>query len=236
MKFSIVAPMLTAAAFALFSTPIMAAGDAAKGERIARKCKSCHTLDEGGKNGLGPNLYGILGRASGSVEGYKYSAALADGGIVWTDSMFNDFVLKPKKAVPGTKMSFKGIRKAIQREELLAYFQTLGAQTADVEMGDVQAGMEVAEKHCTVCHSFEEGGRLVFGPNLFGIAGQPAAEIEGFGYSEALAGSGLVWTDTNLVGFLADPEGFVPGTTARFPGLEAAQDKSDILAYIKSLN
>lgn len=223
-------------AIAILSAPAYAAGDAAKGEKIAKKCKACHSLDEGGKNGLGPNLYGVLGRAAGSVEGYKYSAVLADGAIVWTEPMFSDFVLKPKKAVPGTKMSFKGIKKATQREDLLAYFQTLGAQTGEAEIGNVEAGLAVAKKHCVVCHSFEQGGRLVFGPNLFGITGQPAAAIAGFGYSEALASSGLVWTDTNLVGFLADPEGFLPGTTARFPGLDAAQDKADILAYLKSLN
>ncbi|MEE9427638.1 MAG: c-type cytochrome [Paracoccaceae bacterium] len=237
MKVTIIVKMLAAGVMLMATGQTVAAGDAAKGEKVAKKCKACHTMDEGGKNGLGPNLYGILGRQAGGVEGFKYSGAMLDSEIIWDAATFNDFVLKPKSIVPGTKMSFKGVKKATQREDLLAYFQTL--QSADATepeaVGNVEEGIKVAEKHCVVCHTFEEGGKVVFGPNLFGIAGQPAAAIEGFRYSEALSSSGLTWTDVNLVGFLADPEGFVPGTTARFPGLKTAGEKADILAYMKSL-
>jgi cytochrome c len=237
MKISKVLPILMGLALAFAASQAIATGDPVKGERVAKKCKACHTMKEGGKNGLGPNLFGVLGQEAGVVEGFKYSAAMAESGIVWDDATFNDFVLKPNKVVPGTKMSFKGVKKATQREDLLAYFQTLrGADAAATAPGgNAEAGIKVAEKHCTVCHTFEAGGKVVFGPNLFGIAGQPAAAIDGFRYSDALSSSGLTWTDINLVGFLADPEGFIPGTTARFPGLKSAQDKSDILAYIKSL-
>ena len=237
MKISKLVPVCIAGAIALMSSPALAAGDATKGEKIAKKCKACHTLNEGGKNGLGPNLFGILGQPAGASEGYKYSRAMSASGIVWDDVTFTDFVLNPEKVVADTKMSFRGIKKATQREDLLAYFRTLqieGSVQAD-PVGNVEDGMRVAEKHCVVCHSFEEGGKVVYGPNLFGIAGQSAAAVEGFRYSEALKNSGLTWTDTNLIGFLANPEQFVDGTTARFPGLKSAKKRADILAYMKTL-
>lgn len=237
MKFSRLVLALTAGTIALMSFQALAAGDADKGKKVAKKCKTCHTLNEGGKDRLGPNLYGVLGRTAGTKDGYKFSKAMAGSGLVWDDAAFTDFVFKPKKVVPGTKMSFGGVKKATQRQDLLAYFKTLGSADAaeTVPAGNVEDGIKVAEKHCTVCHSFEKGGKVVFGPNLFDMAGKPAAAIEGFRYSQALKGSGLTWTDINLVGFLANPEQFLPGTTARFPGLKSAQDKADILAYMKSL-
>jgi len=237
MKISKLVLVCIAGAIALMSSPALAAGDATKGEKIAKKCKACHTLNEGGKNGLGPNLFGILGQPAGASEGYKYSRAMSASDVVWDDVTFTDFVLNPEKVVADTKMSFRGIKKATQREDLLSYFRTLrieGSVQAG-PVGNVEDGMRVAEKNCVVCHSFEEGGKVVYGPNLFGIAGQPAAAVEGFRYSEALKNSGLTWTDTNLIGFLANPEQFVEGTTARFPGLKTAKKRADILAYMKTL-
>jgi cytochrome c len=237
MKISKLFPIYIAGAIALMSSLALAAGDVARGEKIAKKCKACHTLNEGGKNKLGPNLFGILGQPVGARKGYKYSRAMSASDFVWDDATFTDFVLNPKKVVTGTKMSFKGIKKAAQREDLLAYFQTLRIE-GNVRvgpLGNVEDGMRVAEKHCVVCHSFEKGGKVVYGPNLFGIAGQPAAAVEGYRYSEALKSSGLTWTDTNLIGFLANPERFVEGTTARFPGLKSARQRADILAYMKTL-
>ena len=212
------------------------ASDVAKGKKLAKKCKACHTMNEGGKNRLGPNLYNVLGRAAGAVEGYKYSKAMKASGLTWDDVTFTEYITKPKKVVKGTKMSFKGFKKAAQREDLLAYFKTLRSGVQEqASTGNVKAGIKVAEKHCAVCHTFEKGGNVLFGPNLFDIAGKPAAAIDGFKYSEALKSSGLTWTDKNLVGFLSDPEGFLKGTTARFPGLKSAKEKSNVLAYLKSL-
>ena len=237
MMISKLVSICIAGAIALVSSQALAAGDVAKGEKIAKKCKACHTLTEGGKNGLGPNLFGILGQPAGASEGYKYSSAMSASGIIWDDATFIDYVLNPKKAVAGTKMSFRGIKKASQREDLLAYFQTLQTEGSVQAgpVGNVEDGIRVAEKYCVVCHSFEEGGKVVYGPNLFGIAGQPAAAVEGFRYSEALKNSELTWTDTNLIGFIANPEQFVEGTTARFPGLKSAKQRADILAYMKTL-
>lgn len=236
MKLKNILSMCAISAVLAFSFDVMAAGDADKGKKLAKKCTACHTLTKGGKNRLGPNLYNILDKPAGTVDGYKYSDAMKSSGVTWDQSTFLDFIAKPKKVVKGTKMSFSGLKKATQRADLLAYFETLrdGDSTQSLT-GNVEDGKVVAVKHCNVCHSFEKGGKVIFGPNLFDMAGKPAASIDGFKYSDALKSSGLVWTDKNLVGFLANPEQFLPGTTARFPGLKSAKDKADILAYMKSL-
>lgn len=221
--------------FMMAGTSALAAGDAEKGKKIAKKCKACHTLQEGGKNGLGPNLFGILDKKAGTVEGYKYSNALLASGITWDATTFVDFITKPKKVIKGTKMSFRGIKKDGQRADLLAYFKTLRTETTESEShGTVEAGRVVATNHCVVCHTFKKGGRMVYGPNLFGIYGQPAGAIPGYTYSDALRNSGLVWNDKNLAEFVSNPEQFLPGTKARFPGLKSAQDKADVLEYLKS--
>ncbi len=218
------------------STSAAFAGDAVAGKRIAKKCVACHTLNKGGKNKLGPNLYGILFDEAGKKEGYKYSKALSASGLVWDEHTFLEFVTKPKKKVKGTKMSFRGLKKSSQRTDLLTYFKTLEPENGVVGVvGDAASGEVIAGKVCAVCHSFEKGGKVVYGPNLFDIYGKPAAAIEGYKYSTALENSGLIWTGKNLAGFVSDPENFVKGTKARFPGIRSEKDKADILAYIKTL-
>lgn len=225
-----------AGAVLLMASGAVYADDVDKGKKLAKKCKGCHTLNEGGKNRLGPNLYGILDQPAGKVKGYRYSKAMAASNIVWNSHNFIDFIKKPKKFLKGTKMGYAGLKKATQRADLLAYFETLRSEDINkVAAGNAVDGKRVAKKHCIVCHSFEEGGKVIFGPNLFNMAGKPAAQIKGFKYSRALKNSKLVWTDDNLLGFVANPEQFLKGTTARFPGLKTAKQKADILAYMKSL-
>ncbi len=236
MKLNNILSICAIGALLVLSSNAMAAGDAVKGKKLAKKCAVCHTLTEGGKNRLGPNLFNILGNPAGNVKGYKYSEAMKSSGITWDQSTFLDFIAKPKKVVKGTKMSFSGLKKATQRTDLLAYFETLrSGDSVQGLIGNAEDGKMVAVKHCNVCHTFEKGGKVIFGPNLFGIAGKPAASVEGYKYSDALKASGLTWTDVNIVGFVANPEQFLPGTTARFPGLKSAKDKADILAYMKTM-
>jgi len=104
------------------TSPALAEGDAAAGEKVYKKCKTCHSL-EAGKNKLGPNLAGIFGRQAGSVEGYKYSAAMASSGIVWDEATLDAFLAKPKDVVPKTKMAFAGLKKEDQRHDLIAYLK-----------------------------------------------------------------------------------------------------------------
>ena len=97
-----------------------AEGDAAKGKKVFNKCKTCHSL-EAGKNKIGPSLQGLFGRTAGSVEGFKYSDAMVESGIVWDEETIELFVTKPKDMMPGTKMVFTGLKKEDQRKDLVAY-------------------------------------------------------------------------------------------------------------------
>lgn len=113
--------MLTIPAFA------NAAGDAAKGEKVFRKCKACHVVGEGAENRVGPMLNGIVGRTVASVDGFKYSAALealnADGAT-WTPEELDAFLTKPRDYAKGTKMTFAGLRKEEDRTDIIAYLAT----------------------------------------------------------------------------------------------------------------
>ena len=78
------------------------AQDAALGEKTFLKCKACHQIGEGARNGVGPNLNGLIGRKSGSVEGYSYSEANKASGLTWDEDTFRDYIKNPKAKVPGT--------------------------------------------------------------------------------------------------------------------------------------
>ncbi len=216
----------------------MAAGDIAKGKKLAKKCTTCHTLQKGGKNRLGPNLFGIFGSPAASVKGYKYSKAMAASGIIWDEAALTEFLAQPKKFVKGTKMSFAGLKNAKQRAGLVAYFKSLtdaAPVPAQMAPGDATAGKIVAISQCKVCHSFDKGGKIIFGPNLFGVYGKPAGAVAGYNYSKAMLESGITWTDATLIEFLASPEQFVKGTKARFPGVKSAKKRADLIAYLKTL-
>ena len=95
-------------------------GDVKKGKKVFNKCKACHKLKEG-KNGTGPSLYAVFGRTAGTIDGFKYSPAMAESGIVWTAETLAAFVKNPKTYVPKNKMSFRGLRKDADIENLIAY-------------------------------------------------------------------------------------------------------------------
>ena len=120
---------LALAALAILVMPLVipmgalhAEGDAAKGKKVFRKCKACHSLEEG-KNKVGPHLYALFGRAAGSLEDFKYSDAMKASEIVWDEESLDAFLTKPKDFVPGTKMVFPGLKKEAQRRDLIAYLK-----------------------------------------------------------------------------------------------------------------
>ncbi|NQU60473.1 MAG: cytochrome c family protein [Rhodospirillales bacterium] len=119
------ATLALAATMALASGSAMAAGDAAKGKKVFKKCKACHTIDKGGPNRVGPNIFDIAGKPAGKVAGYKYSGAMKASGVTWDDASLDKFLLKPKKFIKGTKMSFNGLKKESQRADLIAYLKSI---------------------------------------------------------------------------------------------------------------
>ena len=97
-------------------------GDPAKGQKVFRKCASCHTVDKGGKTKSGPNLWGVVGADVAASGGYKkYSKALRGHGGQWTPARLDAFLTKPRKDVPGTRMTFAGLKKEKDRSNLIAY-------------------------------------------------------------------------------------------------------------------
>ena len=104
------------------SSAAMAAGDVANGEKIFRKCKACHAL-EAGKKKIGPSLHGVFGRKAGGDEGFKYSKAMMDSGVVWDESTMDQYLADPKGFIPKNRMAFPGIKKEDERADLIAYLK-----------------------------------------------------------------------------------------------------------------
>lgn len=109
---------------------LLAQADATKGERVSKKCAACHTFGQGEANKVGPNLWNIVNRQSGTHAGFKYSDAMAAFDHQWTFANLNTFLTDPKADVPGTAMSFAGLPKATDRANLLAYLRTLSDNPA----------------------------------------------------------------------------------------------------------
>lgn len=159
----------------------LAAADPAEGERVFRQCKSCHTVESGGANRVGPNLYGVVDRALASVEGFRYSPAMQAFEGTWTLERLDAFLADPRGTIPGNRMSFRGLSDATDRAHVIAYLNAnsdapvdLGAAAAagaagaaastDMAAADtaeapefgqlvVAPGVEETYYACVACHS-----------------------------------------------------------------------------------
>tara|TARA_B110000116_G_C16495284_1_gene428803 strand:+ start:93 stop:623 length:531 start_codon:yes stop_codon:yes gene_type:complete len=100
---------------------IFASTSAADGAKIFKKCAACHSIAQGGGNKIGPALWGVVGRKSGTISDYKYSKAMAAHGKIWTFDEMNGFLIKPKNWVKGTKMSFAGLKNETERAAVILY-------------------------------------------------------------------------------------------------------------------
>ena len=102
------------------------AADAAAGAQSFKKCLPCHSIGEGAKNKVGPELNGIDGRHSGTAPGYHYSAANKNSGITWNETQFLEYIKDPRGKIPGTKMIFPGIKNENEAKNLWAYLKQFG--------------------------------------------------------------------------------------------------------------
>ena len=103
---------------------LLSLGDLAHGEKVFKKCSACHMIASGGKNMIGPNLWGVIGRSAGSVSDYKYSKAMAAYAKQWNFEEMNGYLIKPQAYIKGTKMAFAGLRKEKDRASVILYLNS----------------------------------------------------------------------------------------------------------------
>ena len=122
MRFALIVPIALA-----FSPVAAQAQDAAAGEKVFAVCKACHQIGPNAKNAVGPELNGVIGRHSGSVEGYNYSPANKNSGLTWDEATFAEYIKDPKAKVPGTKMVYAGLKDEQKIKDLIAYLKQFDA-------------------------------------------------------------------------------------------------------------
>jgi cytochrome c len=113
---------------AIAQTVPAAQGDAATGAKLFVQCRACHTVNVGGRDGVGPNLAGVMGKNAAARTTYTYSAALRNSKIRWTKDSMDNFLKRPSAAVPGNKMGFGGMANPKARADMIAYLETLRAR------------------------------------------------------------------------------------------------------------
>ena len=119
-----VASAQTASSGSIDIKALLASGTIVHGQKVFRKCSACHVVAKGGKNKIGPVLYGVLGKQSASVSDYKYSKALIAHGKIWSFAEMNSFLIKPQAHIKGTKMAFAGLRSEKDRASVILFMNS----------------------------------------------------------------------------------------------------------------
>ena len=101
----------------------LAAADVKRGQTLFLQCRACHSLGEGEPHKVGPNLYGMFGQTAGQAPGFAYSEVMIESGVVWSPETLDAWLARPSEFMPGNRMVFVGIRKPLDRANLIAYLQ-----------------------------------------------------------------------------------------------------------------
>ncbi len=230
----------------------LAKADIAKGEKTFAKCASCHNIAQGGPNGLGPNLYAVMGEAVAQGRGgFAFSDALKSKGGKWDWLSMSHWLENPAAYAPGTKMGFAGLSDPQERANLIVYLNAQGsnlplppvpeapagdaaAAAPAAVVGDAAKGQKSFAK-CAACHTINAGGANGIGPNLAGVFGEGVAQGRGgYAFSDALKAKGGKWDEATMDAWLTDPAKFAPGTKMSFAGLADTQERANIIEYLKT--
>lgn len=321
---------------------MFASADPSRGERVFNQCRACHMLEEG-QNGVGPHLYGVVGREVGAVDAFGYSGALSEVADVWTAEELSAFLENPSGYAPGTSMSYSGLSKVEDRVNVIAYLDETDGESnieiaaAEPDVAEDAAGEEAAAegtedeaaadaadeaateeaateeaateeaateeaateeateeaateeaateeaaaeeaateeaateeaateeaatdeaaadeasefqtlvasadigagerlyRQCQACHQLETERNAV-GPHLVDIVGREIASIDGFRYSDALAGLDGNWTLDELSAWIENPSDYAPGNRMGYRGLADEQDRANLMGYLQSV-
>ncbi len=121
--------LVLAAAFGLTAAVTLGTANAVDieaGAKVFKKCKACHTIEDGGKNKIGPNLHGVMGRQAGVVDGFKYSKAFKEADFSWDEAELAKYLTNPKTFLKGNKMAFPGLKKEEDVANVIAYMMQEG--------------------------------------------------------------------------------------------------------------
>jgi cytochrome c2 len=328
---------------------MFASAEPSKGERVFNQCRACHMIEDG-ENGVGPHLYGVVGRDVGSVDGFSYSGALSEAADAWTAEELNAFLESPADYAPGTSMGYSGLSNVEDRVNVIAYLDEtdgesnieIAAAASDASEGtgsedasdsaaekegtedgaaaddgrdeaaengaddvateedsadsadegvtdeaatdaadesatedagadsteeaaadstedaatEVAASEEAAAddasefetlvasadvgagerlyRQCQACHQLETERNGV-GPHLVGIVGREIAAVDGFRYSDALAGLDGNWTLDELSAWIENPDDYASGNKMGYRGLADEQERANLMAYLQSV-
>lgn len=119
------------------------AQDAASGEKVFLQCRACHQIGENARNAIGPVLNGLFGRKAGTIEGYSYSSANKNSGITWDEATFREYIKDPRAKIPGTKMTFLGLKDPKQIDDIVAFLKQFDS-TGKKKVGAVPAEGKLA--------------------------------------------------------------------------------------------
>ncbi|GAA5266224.1 cytochrome c [Acidiphilium sp. MT5] len=230
---------------------------------VQQQCSACHSVNQGGANGVGPNLYGVMGAPMFAHAGYHFSSAVekvAKGN--WGYQKMNEWLLDPQTFASGTRMGYPGIKNDVQRADVIAYLRTLSANpiplpsaTASVasaapaaSVGDgapsikplyasavISKGQSFFEQQCSACHSINKGGAAGVGPNLYGVLQGPMFAHPGYSFSGAVKKIAAGnWTPHKMNDWLYNPMKDAPGTRMGYPGIKNNQVRADVIAYLNA--